>query len=95
MKDEYVLSKLSELNLDISSVEAYELSMFLDLASFIKKRDYDTAIEYVNTRNNLKNASAWDKFKYLCGYLQRIKKIYQYQNKNGQKNRKTADNPGE
>ena len=85
MKDEYILSKLEEINLDISNVEAHELSMFLDLTSYIKKEDYDTAIEYVVTRNNLKNVSAWDKFKYLCGYLQRIKKIYQYQNKNGQK----------
>lgn len=79
MKEDYILSKLELFNLDISTVDVHELSQFLDLASHIKQEDYDIAIEFVLTRNNLKNVSAWDKFKYLCGYLQRIKKIYHYQ----------------
>lgn len=83
MKDEFILSQLKTFNLDITNVEATELSAFLDLAGKIREEDYLKAIDYVNTRTKLEDKSAWDKFKYLCGYLQRIKKIYQYQNSYG------------
>lgn len=83
MKDEFILSQLKTFNLDIANVEATELSAFLDLAEKIKEDDYLKAIDFVNTRKNLEDRSAWDKFKYLCGYLQRIKKIYHYQDNYG------------
>lgn len=83
MEDEFILKQLENLNVDITKMEATELSAFLDLAQNIKREDYLSAIDYVNTRRKLVDKSALDRFKYLCGYLQRIKKIYQYQNNYG------------
>ncbi|KUK77199.1 MAG: hypothetical protein XD93_0480 [candidate division WS6 bacterium 34_10] len=86
MEDEYILKQLESFNLNIADMEATELSAFLDLARNIKQNDYLSAIDYVNTRRKLADRTAMDKFKYLCGYLQRIKKIYQYQNNYGKSN---------
>lgn len=80
MEDDFILQQLEILNINIVDMEATELSAFLDLAQNIKKEDYLSAIDYVRTRRKLEGKTALDKFKYLCGYLQRIKKIYQYQN---------------
>lgn len=88
MEDEFILKQLENLNIDITSMEATELSAFLDLAQNIKESDYLSAIDYVNTRKKLTDRTALDRFKYLCGYLQRIKKIYQYQNNYEQSNQK-------
>lgn len=85
MEDEFILEQLETFNLNIAEMEATELSAFLDLARNIKRNDYLSAVEYVNTRKKLSDKTALDKFKYLCGYLQKIKKIYQYQNNYGRK----------
>ena len=81
MSEEYILSKLADFNLDISSVDGFELSQFLDLAMDIKKEDYDKGIEYVISRRKLENVDPFVKFKYFCGYLQKIKKVYRLQDK--------------
>jgi hypothetical protein len=80
MEDEFILQQLENLNIDITTMEATELSAFLDLTHDIKESDYRSAIAYVGSRRKLEDKTALDKFKYLCGYLQRVKKIYQYQN---------------
>lgn len=88
MEDEFILKQLKSFNLNIANMEATELSAFLDLARNIKQNDYLSAIDYVNTREKLVDKTALDRFKYLCGYLQRIKKIYQYQKNYGESDHK-------
>lgn len=83
MEEIHALSKLQELNLDIANLPVHELAQFLDLVSTIKTEDYETAINFVLTRKKLEDKPAFDKFKYLCGYLQKIKKIYHYQTQYG------------
>jgi|GEM_PF-5934784 hypothetical protein len=84
MEEDYIISRLEDLGLDIGSVESFELSQFLDLTKDIKQEDYDKGLEYVLSRRNLENTDAFGKFKYFCGYLQKIKRVYklqeQYQN---------------
>lgn len=88
MEEEYIISRLEDLGLDIGSVESFELSQFLDLTKGIKREDYDKGLEYVLTRRNLENVDAFNKFKYFCGYLQKIKRVYklQHQYQNGKTN---------
>lgn len=80
MDEEYILSKLEGFNLDISRLDAFEISQFLDLAKDIKKEDYDKGIDFVLTRRNLEGVEPFGKFKYFCGYLQKIKRVYKLQN---------------
>jgi len=80
MDEEYILSKLESFNLDISRLDAFEISQFLDLAKDIKKEDYDKGIDFVLTRRNLEGVEPFGKFKYFCGYLQKIKRVYKLQN---------------
>lgn len=80
MDEEYILSKLESFNLDISRLDAFEISQFLDLAKDIKKEDYDKGIDFVLTRRNLEGVEPFGKFKYFCGYLQKIKRAYKLQN---------------
>lgn len=80
MSDEYIVQQLENFNLDIRTLDGFELSQFLDLAHDIKKTDYDKGIEYVVTRRKLENTDPFGKFKYFCGYLQNLKKVYKLQN---------------
>jgi len=91
MSEEYILSKLSDFNLDVANVDGFEIAQFLDLAKDIKRDDYDKGVDFVLTRRNLEGVDSFGKFKYFCGYLQKIKRVYklqnQYQNGELHKNR--------
>lgn len=78
MSDIDILDRLVDLGLDIPKIPTAELSQFLDLVQFIKEQDYHDAVDFVLTRKNLELKTPVDKFKYLCGYLQKTKKIYHY-----------------
>lgn len=86
MEDIDILKKLEKLNIDFTQLQAPEVSNFLDLAQNIKDSDYEYAIDFVSTREKLKDKTGMDRFKYLCGYLQRLKKVYQYQKDEEERN---------
>lgn len=83
MNEEEALELLQEIPVDIGNIKPFEIAQFLDLISFIKKEDYKQAVDFVKTREKLKQSTDLDRFKYLCGSLQRVKKTYHYQNKYG------------
>lgn len=77
MREEKILKKLQEaFNLNINNIPAHELSLFLVLVEEITDADLWEGIHYVLTRKKLEQKTAWDKFKYLCGYLQKVRKAY-------------------
>jgi len=80
MQELGALKELAKLDMDIKNLPVHEISSFLDLALSVNEEDYLQAVDFVSGRDKLKSKTEIDRFKYLCGYLQRARRIYNYQN---------------